>query len=149
MSKVQPYQPIYVPNVEKKNTVKANSVGQHLFETHNSYTRLAEVFSEGSWSILDVEDSYSGLKIPSALLHKCEEFKNPNQHHIYHSLSHNIRCTECAEQVPMSVETLWRLMNMDMIHKKTYITIFIQSAENKTDKNLGNLYNSKCLKVSC
>ena len=100
------------------------------FETHRSYTHLHKVFTEGDWSILKAPvDWVSGITMPSAISHVCKEFKNPNIHHIYHTLTHQIRCTECAEKVPVSVETLWRLMNMDMIHEKTYITIFIQSEE--------------------
>lgn len=141
-------QPVYRHLELGEEPVMSTKDGQHLFETHNSYTRLNVVFTDGSWSILEIEDSFTKLKIPSALLHKCDSFMNPNQHHIYHSLTHQIRCTECAEKIPVSVETLWRLMNMDSIHKKTYVTIFLQSAKNKTDKNLGNIKYSKTLKVN-
>ena len=100
------------------------------FETHRSHTHLHKVFTEGDWSILKVPvDLVTGLTMPSAIFHVCKTFKNHGMHHIYHSLTHQIRCTECKEKVPESVETLWRLMNMDMIHEKTYITIFIQSEE--------------------
>ena len=103
------------------------------FKTHRFHTQLHKVFTEGDWSLLKAPvDSFTGIIMPSAISHVCKTFKNPNIHHIYHSLTHQIRCTECKEKVPVSVETLWRLMNMDMIHEKTYITIFIQSKENKT-----------------
>lgn len=130
-----------------KKTPTASSInGTYLFKDQMDHP-INEVFTEGSWSVL--QQDYPQAKLPSALLHKCKTFNNPNQHHIYHSTTHQIRCTECTEKIPVSVETLWRLINMDYIHQKTYITIFIQSAKNKTDENLGNLNKSRCLKVQC
>ena len=123
--------------------------GHHLFNTQMRSTPLSKVFTEGSWSILQKEDVITGEKNLSSLLHKCEEFKNPNIHHIYHSTVHQLRCTECKEQVPVSVETLWRLLNMDIINNKTYITIFIQSTKNKNQLKTVNLNKSKLIKVQC
>jgi len=132
-----------------KNSVISTHTGQHLFETAMNYTLKNTLFSEGNWGILETTDAFTGRDTPSALAHQCDKFQNEHLHHIYHSIQHTIRCTECGEQVPESVETLWRLYNMDMHHAQSYVTIFIQSANNKTDKNLGNLNKSKCLKVQC
>ncbi len=133
----------------------STSINGVPFETHRSYTQLHKVFTEGDWSILKPPvDSVMGIIKPSAISHVCKTFKNPNMHHIYHTLTHQIRCTECKEKVPESVETLWRLMNMDMIHEKTYITIFIQSEEEYASnlkrinqQSRENIDNSKWLNV--
>ena len=124
------------------------SINSIPFETHRSHTHLHKVFTEGSWSILKASvDLVSGKILSNAISHVCKTFKNPNIHHIYHTLTYQIRCTECGEKVPVSVETLWRLMNMDTIHEKIYITIFIQSEEEIKQQSRENLNKSKCLKI--
>lgn len=112
--------------------------GQHMFDTKMNYTIHNTLFSDGNWGILEINDQFTGIKAPSALTHFCKVFQNENLHHIYHSIHHPIRCTECKEQVPESVETVWRLYNMDTINLRNYVTIFIQSDYNlnlKTSKN--------------
>ena len=115
--------------IDENNHVVSTMNGQHLFETHMNYTVRNTIFSDGNWGIIEIIDKFTNRNAPNAIVHLCKEFDNTNLHHIYHSITHPIKCTECKEPLPESVETLWRLMNIDTMHAKPYFTIFLQSTK--------------------